>query len=76
MCAGIECGNGTCIGGTCSCDPGYMNIGNNCERTCALNPCQELDIFSWSIEGMVSHFTEALISFSAEIVRITPIFIQ
>ena len=46
MCAGINCGNGTCIGGTCSCDPNYVEIDNFCERTCApLNPCQELDIF-------------------------------
>ena len=45
-CEGINCGNGTCIGGTCQCDTNYVNIGNFCERTCALSPCQAADVFS------------------------------
>jgi hypothetical protein len=29
-CEGVDCnGNGTCVGGVCSCNPGYS--GNNCE---------------------------------------------
>ena len=48
-CEGIECGNGTCIGGICQCDPNYVNSGNFCERTCALSPCQAADIFSQSL---------------------------
>ena len=47
LCAG--CGNGTCIGGNCSCDTNYVNINNFCERTCALSPCQAADIFSQSL---------------------------
>ena len=46
MCATIDCGNGTCIGGTCNCDQKYVNVDNFCEKTCALTPCQESDIFS------------------------------
>ena len=38
----IECGNGTCIGGKCNCDTGYVEIDNFCEETCADNPCKEL----------------------------------
>ena len=45
-CAGIECGNGYCIGGNCNCDANYVNIDNFCEKTCALSPCQAADIFS------------------------------
>ena len=45
-CEGIECGNGTCIGGICSCETNYVNINNFCERTYALTPCQASDIFS------------------------------
>ena len=46
---GIECGNGICIGGNCSCDTNYVNVDNFCERTCALSPCQATDIFSQSL---------------------------
>ena len=49
QCAGIECGNGTCIGGICQCDDDYVNSNNFCERTCALSPCQATDIFSQSL---------------------------
>ena len=43
-CEGIECGNGTCIGGICSCVTNYVNIGNVCQKTCALQPCQASNI--------------------------------
>ena len=33
---------GFCVGGTCSCDPGYVIIDNICEETCDSNPCKEL----------------------------------
>ena len=46
----IECGNGTCIGGTCNCDNDYVNIDNFCEETCALTPCQDSDLRSFSID--------------------------
>ena len=46
----IECGNGTCIGGTCNCDNDYVNIDNFCEETCALTPCQDSDLISFSID--------------------------
>ena len=48
-CEDIECGNGTCIGGICQCDPDFVNIDNSCERTCALSPCQAAEIFSQSL---------------------------
>ena len=41
-CQGLICKNGSCESGSCTCDAGYVNIENNCEETCALNPCQEL----------------------------------
>ena len=47
LCAGIDCGNGVCVGGVpanCNCDPGYLNIESNCAETCTIDPCQELDI--------------------------------
>lgn len=42
----VKCDNGTCIDGLCSCDPNFVNIDNVCEKTCALTPCQESDIFA------------------------------
>ena len=46
----IECGNGTCIGGTCNCETNYVNIDNFCEETCALTPCQDSDLISVPID--------------------------
>ena len=46
----IECGNGTCIGGTCNCDDDYVNIDNFCEETCVLTPCQDSDLISVPID--------------------------
>ena len=46
----IECGNGTCIGGTCDCDDDYVNIDNFCEETCVLTPCQDSDLISVPID--------------------------
>ena len=34
LCSSIECGSGTCIGGTCDCDEGYFNDGNVCMDMC------------------------------------------
>ena len=42
MCAGITCKDGFCDAGSCFCDEGFVDIENNCEETCALNPCQEM----------------------------------
>ena len=44
LCLDINCGNGTCIGGTCQCNTNYVNIGNKCEQTCALANCKVSDI--------------------------------
>ena len=46
LCLDIECGNGTCIGGTCQCNTNYVNIDNKCEQTCELAMCQESDIIA------------------------------
>ena len=42
-CTDIDCGNGVCVAGTCSCNPAYLNINNFCKATCATDPCQALD---------------------------------
>ena len=34
LCLGIECGNGTCIGGNCQCDEDYVNDRNICVDIC------------------------------------------
>ena len=38
LCSAIECGSGTCIGGSCECDEGYVNEENVC-----LNMCEGID---------------------------------
>ena len=42
-CADIDCGDGVCVAGTCSCNPSYVNVNNFCKATCATDPCQSLD---------------------------------
>ena len=49
LCEGIDCGNGTCIGGNCSCDTNYENIGNICLKTCAHQPCQASNKFIFKL---------------------------
>ena len=49
LCEGIDCGNGTCIGGNCSCDKHFVNIGNVCRKTCALQPCQASNKFIFKL---------------------------
>ena len=41
----IDCGEyGDCVDGICKCDNGYVVENNFCKETCALNPCQELNL--------------------------------
>ena len=50
LCSDIKCGNGTCIGGNCQCDEGFVSDGNVCLDICdgfQYNDCVDLcdDIF-------------------------------
>ena len=39
LCSDIECGNGTCVGGNCQCDEGYVNDENICLEICESINC-------------------------------------
>ena len=50
----IDCGgNGSCVDGYCNCDFGYVSENNFCYETCAVNPCQELNLRLRSIQVVV-----------------------
>ena len=43
ICDRVLCSeNRFCYAGKCSCNAGYIETGNICVETCALDPCQEL----------------------------------
>ena len=49
LCEEINCGvGGICSDGNCTCGIGYVNVANNCEETCVLNPCKELIKTKWT----------------------------
>ena len=39
LCSDIQCGNGTCIGGSCQCDERYVNDDNVCVDICESINC-------------------------------------
>ena len=61
LCDKVSCENGSCDGGKCTCDEGYIRKENICKQTCDLNPCE---VFTLAIYW--AYRNPSLISFKTD----------